>query len=113
MPNSHPAYTRIGHPLLPPQWEVSDDSKGPEWQLFKAILDTALNDLKYPTATARVWFEATDWVWPCSFVRVCEVIGVDAERLRKNLRQRNWIWRPGQRAKSSYGHRGRHRLDVG
>jgi hypothetical protein len=62
----------------------------PEKRLMLALLTDALAVIRgaraerqRAVAEARAWFAATDPGWPFSFVRVCDALGLDPERVRR------------------------------
>ena len=85
------------NPILPP--EILDGVGAmlrPEKRLMFAVLREALGVfLKYAAAEhgrgrrlfleAEHWFAANDTTWPCSFVNVCETLGLDPACVRKRL----------------------------
>jgi len=45
-------------------------------------------------AETEQWFASTDTSWPFSFVRICQVLGLDPEHVRSGLRR----WRVAREA---------------
>jgi hypothetical protein len=94
------------HVLLPVQYLPRTEARvdGPQRRLMVAVLQTAIDDCQgTPTARALglsakkdsraareaiAFFESRDRTWPYSFVNICEVIGLDAEALRRTMSQR-------------------------
>lgn len=76
---------------------------GGERRLMLAVLEDAINvygwkanDWKGRTMREEVrrWFAATDYTWPFSFVNICDVLGLEAEAVRRALAQRETIALP-------------------
>jgi hypothetical protein len=66
----------------------------PERRLMLALLTDAIVTFRKPLADARRdeqrlleeterWIRSDDRAWPCSFVNVCEAIGIEPEPLRR------------------------------
>ena len=91
--------------ILPEQFFRPCVALPPEKQLMLAVLEGALLDLQRG-ATARTprtrrladevdaWFAADDEGWPCSFLRICYALGLDASALRTRIAR----WRTEARA---------------
>jgi hypothetical protein len=64
----------------------------PDERLRAAVLVNALMDLRrYPPTTregaeVRAWFASDEAHWPCSFVAVCDVFGLDPAAVRARVR---------------------------
>lgn len=70
----------------------------PEAKLMLAVLDNALDDLRRYARIENVlaqrrlaetlaWFEDDDTTWPYAFPNLCEVLGLDASAVRRQVRQ--------------------------
>ena len=82
--------------ILPEQFFRASAALPPEKQLMMAVLEGALLDLQ-KSADARTprarrladevgaWFAADDEGWPCSFLRICHVLGLDASAVRSRV----------------------------
>ena len=85
-------------------WEADtliDESLGrrapsPERRLLVAVLATAVAEFQEALVSGakgndsrrhklEVWFQTRGSSWPCSFERLCELLDLDAERIRKRL----------------------------
>ena len=77
----------------------------PECRLLWAVLENAIETyMKYATATSRrgqrLFREADEWIgkdettWLCSFVNICQVLGMDPDYVRGGLTR----WRETQGA---------------
>jgi hypothetical protein len=92
--------------ILPEQFFRPSAALPPEKRLMLAVLEAALLDLQRSagasTPRARrladevdAWFRADDEGWPCSFVNVCQALGLDVSAVRTRAGR----WRPKARAK--------------
>ena len=70
-------------------------------RLMLAVLDDALGTiLSQADRRTRLWFEAAEWIasaareWPFSFLNICDVLDIDALRLRRRLTP--WLERTAQ-----------------
>jgi len=90
----HPA------PILPEQFFVERRIRLPEHRLMRAVLEKALADFdatidaKKPGdrrlfAEVDQWFASDDMMWPGSFARVCDALGLDHAAIRASLRPRS------------------------
>jgi hypothetical protein len=91
--------------ILPEQFFRPSAALPPEKRLMLAVLEAALLDLQR-SAGARTprtrrladevdaWFAADDEGWPCSFLRICHALGLDASAVRTRLAR----WRMEARA---------------
>ena len=82
--------------ILPEQFFRPSVALSPEKQLMLAVLEGALLDLQ-KSAGARTprarrladevdaWFAADDEGWPCSFLRICYALGLDASAVRSRV----------------------------
>jgi len=82
--------------ILPEQFFRPSAALPPEKRLMLAVLEAALLDLQR-SAGARTprgrrladevdaWFAANDDGWPCSFLRICDALGLDAAAVRTRL----------------------------
>ncbi len=79
--------------ILPEQFFRPSVALSPEKRLMLAVLEGALLDLQRSTGarTPRArrladevdaWFAADDEGWPCSFLNVCQALGLDASAVR-------------------------------
>ncbi len=68
----------------------------PERRLLVAVLATAVAEFQEALASGakendsrrhklEVWFQTRGSSWPCSFERLCELLDLDAEVIRKRL----------------------------
>jgi hypothetical protein len=82
--------------VLPEQFFRRSGGSSPERRLMLAILEEALLDLRRSAnrRTRRMrrlanevegWFAANDDGWPCSFLRICHALGLDAAAVRTRL----------------------------
>ena len=72
----------------------ADPARRPEGRLMLAVLQDAVAALlkgvrapQGPSQELVSWFLADDVDWPFSFVNICEMLDVDAARLRTRLRR--------------------------
>src|SRR5687768_4566739 len=87
--------------VLPEQFQevsVGPHRQGPEARLLRAVLEDALwcfqqqflpcygKDRRL-AREAEIWFFSNTSDWPFSFVRICDVLGLEPEYLRRGLRQ--------------------------
>ena len=82
--------------ILPEQFFRPSAALAPEKRLMLAMLEGALLDLQR-SAVARTprarrladevdtWFAADDEGWPCSFLNVCQALGLDASAVRTRV----------------------------
>jgi len=88
--------------VLPEQFFRRSGGSSPEQRLMLAVLEEALVDLRRSAdrRTLRMrrladevegWFAADDDGWPCSFLRICDALGLDAAAVRTRLVR----WRAG------------------
>jgi len=82
--------------ILPEQFFRPSAALPSEKRLMMAVLEGALLDL-LRSAAARTprarrladevdaWFAADDEDWPCSFLRICHALGLDASAVRTRL----------------------------
>jgi len=82
--------------ILPEQFFRPSAALPPEKRLMLAVLEGALLDLQR-SAVARTprarrladevdtWFAADDEGWPCSFLNVCQALGLDASAVRTRV----------------------------
>ena len=82
--------------ILPEQFFRPSAALPPEKRLMLAVLGAALLDLRR-SADARTprarrladevdaWFTAEDEGWPCSFLRICHALGLDASAVRTRV----------------------------
>ena len=79
--------------ILPEQFFRPSAALPPEKRLMLAVLEAALLDLqrsagaRTPRARRRAdevdaWFAADDEGWPCSFLNVCQALGLDVSAVR-------------------------------
>jgi hypothetical protein len=79
--------------ILPEQFFRPSVALPPEKRLMLAVLEGALLDLqrsavaRTPRARRRTdevaaWFAADDEGWPCSFLNVCQALGLDVSAVR-------------------------------
>ncbi len=79
--------------ILPEQFFRPSAALPPEKRLMLAVLEGALLDLQRSagarTRRARrladevdAWFAADDESWPCSFLNVCQALGLDVSAVR-------------------------------
>jgi hypothetical protein len=76
----------------------------PEHRLMLAVLEDAVHVYQIGGsggartrrlyAETEQWFASTDTSWPFSFVRICQVLGLDPDYVRAGLRR----WRVGREA---------------
>jgi hypothetical protein len=82
--------------VLPEQFCRRSAASSPERRLMSAVLEAALLDLERSANrnTPRMrrladeveaWFAADDEEWPCSFLRICHALGLDASAVRTRL----------------------------
>ena len=82
--------------ILPEQFFRPSAALPPEKQLMLAVLEGALLDLQRSagarTSRARrladevdTWFAADDEDWPCSFLNVCQALGLDVSAVRARV----------------------------
>ena len=82
--------------ILPEQFFRPSAALPPEKRLMLGVLEGALFDLQRSvgarTPRARrladevdAWFAADDEGWPCSFLNVCQALGLDASAVRTRL----------------------------
>jgi hypothetical protein len=82
--------------ILPEQFFRPSAALPPEKRLMLAVLERALLDLQpsagAPTPDARAladevgaWFAADDEGWPCSFLNVCQALGLDVSAVRTRV----------------------------
>ena len=82
--------------VLPEQFFRRSGGSSPERRLMLAVLEEALLDLRRSAnrGTLRMrrladevegWSAANDDGWPCSFLRVCQALGLDAAAVRTRL----------------------------
>ena len=91
--------------ILPEQFFRPSAALPAEKRLMLAVLEGALLDLER-SADARTprarrladevgaWFAADDEGWPCSFLRICHALGLDASAVRNRVAR----WRTEARA---------------
>lgn len=84
--------------VLPIQhWGTLGQASLPETRLMVAVLEDAVSCVrKYRFAErgprrrmfheAEQWFMSRDTVWPFAFERICDVLRLDAESVRRSLR---------------------------
>ena len=88
--------------ILPEQFFRRSGESSPERRLMLAVLEEALLDVRRSAnrRTLRMrrladevegWFAANDEGWPCSFLRICHALGLDAAAVRTRLAR----WRTG------------------
>jgi len=91
--------------ILPEQFFRPSAALTPEKRLMLSVLEGALLDLKRSagarTPRARrladevdAWFAADDEGWPCSFLNVCQALGLDPSAVRSRVAR----WRTEARA---------------
>jgi len=79
--------------ILPEQFFRPSAALPPEKRLMLAVLEAALLDMqrsagaRTPRARRRAdevdaWFAADDEGWPCSFLNVCQALGLDVSAVR-------------------------------
>jgi hypothetical protein len=108
--------------VLPSQfWEMRDDLRfEPEKKLMVAVLEEALATILSPSerrSEARRQIEQEAWRWfasddrsgPFNFATICDVLGLDAERVRQVITFRMTQGQPFTRRRIQAG-RGRHRV---
>jgi hypothetical protein len=82
--------------ILPEQFFRRSVASSPERCLMLAVLEGALLDLRRSAnrRTARMrrladevegWFAADDDRWPCSFLSICQALGIDPAAVRSCL----------------------------
>ena len=82
--------------VLPEQFFRRSAASSAERSLMLAVLEHALLDLRRSVnrRTPRMrrladevegWFAADDDGWPCSFLRICDALGLDAAAVRARL----------------------------
>ena len=82
--------------ILPEQFFRPSAALPPEKRLMLAVLEGALLDLQRSagasTPRARrladevdAWFAADDEGWPCSFLNVCQALGLDVSAVRTRV----------------------------
>ena len=82
--------------VLPEQFFRRSAGASSERRLMLAVLEEALLDLRRSAnrRTLRMrrladevegWFAANDDGWPCSFLRICHALGLDAAAVRARL----------------------------
>jgi hypothetical protein len=83
--------------VLPVQhWGTRSPASLPETRLMAAVLDDAISCIrKYRFVDrgmrrrafreAEQWFMSRDTGWPFAFERICDVLRLDAESVRRNL----------------------------
>lgn len=88
-----------GHsPFTTPPAVTEHIRRQPECQLLWAVLEHAVEEYrKYASATSRrgkrlfreaeAWLMQDDPTWLCSFVSICNVLGLDPDYLRTGLRR--------------------------
>jgi len=94
------------HVMLPVQYLRRADAglAGPQRRLMMAVLQTVLDDCQgsdtaraMGTAGSRnpralrqalAYLDSRDRSWPYSFDNICEAMGLDAEGIRRTIRQR-------------------------
>lgn len=92
------------HLILPAQYLQNPETRlaAPQKRLMLAVLETVLHDCEVvvgETGTtagtdrrtqlqAVEYFQSRDRSWPFSFDNICDAIGLDAEGIRRALRQR-------------------------
>jgi hypothetical protein len=76
----------------------------PELRLRAAVLLDAVGDVQRGSercglrfVQARGWIVSDDVSWPFSFLRICEALGMDAERLRSRLEPHFDVLLPARR----------------
>ena len=97
-PGRPPAFLPLDlEPVLPAQWSSGDRaSLQPAKRLMLAVLTDALELVLQdpaPASARRAFFQrrAADWIynddrhWLFSFRNICETLGIDAKRLRRNI----------------------------
>ena len=83
----------VAETILPEQFFRPSAALPPEKRLMLAVLEGALLDLQRSagarTPRARrladevdAWFAADDEGWPCSFLNVCQALGLDVSAVR-------------------------------
>ena len=88
--------------VLPEQFFRRSAGAPSERRLMLAVLEEALLDVRRSAnrRTLRMrrladevegWFAANDEGWPCSFLRICHALGLDAAAVRTRLAR----WRTG------------------
>ena len=91
--------------ILPEQFFRPSAALSPEKRLMLAVLERAWLDLQRSagarTPPARrladevdAWIAADDEGWPCSFLNVCQALGLDVSAVRTRVAR----WRTGARA---------------
>jgi hypothetical protein len=108
--------------ILPSQfWEVRDDMRfEPEKKLMVAVLEEALATIlgsgEAPSEARRQvaqeawhWFASDDRSGPFTFATICDVLGLDADRVREVITFRMAHRQPFTRRRIQAG-RGRHRV---
>jgi hypothetical protein len=87
--------------VLPEQFQevpIGPRRQGPEARLLYAVLEDALwcfqqqflpryGNERRLAREAEIWFFSNTSDWPFSFVRICDVLGLEPEYLRRGLRQ--------------------------
>jgi hypothetical protein len=85
-------------PFTTPPAVAEHIRKQPECHLLWAVLENSVEDyLKYAIATSRrgkrlfreaeAWLMQDDPTWLCSFVNICDILGMDPDHLRTGLRR--------------------------
>lgn len=85
----------VGVQIAPPRQTVQ--SACPEARLMLAVLDHALNDIQHGArvdsdraralvAEALAWIASDDLHWPFAFLNICDVLGLDAQAVRRQVR---------------------------
>jgi hypothetical protein len=108
--------------VLPSQfWDSRDDLRfEPEKKLMVAVLEealaTILSSTERPTESRRQveleawrWFESDDRSGPFNFATICDVLNLNAERVRQVITFRMTTRQPFTRRRIQAG-RGRHRV---
>jgi len=87
----------IPSPPLPSQLLYAPKESTPERRLLAAVLQDAVHIIQRGLAyherreltdtyrDAMAWVAAERTTWPCSFVALCESLGLDAESVRTRL----------------------------
>jgi hypothetical protein len=81
--------------ILPEQFFRPSAALPPEKRLMLAVLEEALLDLRRsigartprarPADEVDTWFAADDEGWPCSFLNVCQALGLDVSAVRTRV----------------------------
>lgn len=112
LPLSPYAYNPIAEEFAPPEQFYPDRDTSREKRLLLAVLEEAITCLATPIPVgrygvlrahrlrqeARDWFESRSTEWICSFARICEVLGYDAEKLRTAVLREGFRLHHGFRA---------------